>query len=205
MCGKNGAAHQHQNLIPTVKHGGGTINNGCDLLPQGLDSLLLSMKKWLQKFLTTFCPKNLRSNSWNSKEDICWNRTIIRNTEAKKKPLNGYVRRKLVLELPCQTFDRNTIEKLWLDLNIAIDTKYAGSFCLLSLTVLCLFNYNAPLKYENISFQVCVIRWSSLMKLKFYSCDWYEYQAITLFSPETQETTKHRCQIEGPGARSGLT
>ena len=46
MCGeKKGKAQQHQNLIPTVKYGGGNIMVSVALLPQGLDSLLSSTEK----------------------------------------------------------------------------------------------------------------------------------------------------------------
>ena len=71
---------------------------GAALLPQGLDSLLSSMKKWIPKFIKTFCRRMLDylSTNWISTEVGWCNSTMTQNKEVNQQQ-NGFNRRKYAL------------------------------------------------------------------------------------------------------------
>lgn len=60
MCGENNVT-AHENLISTVKYGGGWLWFGAVLLPQGLDGLLILTDNQIPKLIKTFFQENLRS------------------------------------------------------------------------------------------------------------------------------------------------
>jgi hypothetical protein len=121
MCGgKKGTAHQHQNLIPTVKYGGGSIMVWSSFAASGPGQLAIIDGKMNSQVYQDILQENVRLPVRHLKLNRSWVMQQDNDPKYRSKSTTEWLQQKKIplLEWPSQSPD-NPIEMLWHDLKRA--------------------------------------------------------------------------------------
>uniref|UniRef100_A0AAR2L9T4 Tc1-like transposase DDE domain-containing protein n=1 Tax=Pygocentrus nattereri TaxID=42514 RepID=A0AAR2L9T4_PYGNA len=124
MCGEK-EAHQHQNLIPTVKHGGGGIIVWVCFAASGPGRIDVINGKMNSQVYQDILQENLRPSVLQLKLNRRWVMQQDNNSKHRSKSTTEWLHQKKIrhLDRPSHGPDLNPIEMLWHDLKRAIHTK----------------------------------------------------------------------------------
>jgi hypothetical protein len=143
---QKGTAQQHQNHIPTVKYGGGSIMGWGCFVASGPEQLAIIDGKMYSHVYQDILQENVRLSVRKLKLNRSWvMQQYIDPKHRSKSTTEWLLQNKIcLLELPSQSPDLNPIEMLWHDLNRMVHTRHP--------------NNNAKLK------QFCKEEWSKFLQ-----------------------------------------
>uniref|UniRef100_A0A803JRB2 Tc1-like transposase DDE domain-containing protein n=1 Tax=Xenopus tropicalis TaxID=8364 RepID=A0A803JRB2_XENTR len=123
---KRGTVHQHQNLIPTVKYGGGGIKVWGCFAASGPGRIAIIEGKMNSQVYQDILQENLRPSVHQLKLSRRWVLQQDNDPMHRSKSTTEWLKQKKIrlLEWPSQRPDLNLIEMLWHDLKKAIYTRH---------------------------------------------------------------------------------
>ena len=118
MCGEqNGTAHQHQNLIPTVKYGGGSIMVWVCRVASGPGQLAIIDGKINSQVYQDILQKNVRLSVCQLMLNRSWVTLQDNDPKHRSKSTEWIQQKKIVLT-------STRFEMLWHDLKRAVHTRH---------------------------------------------------------------------------------
>uniref|UniRef100_A0A8C5LZM2 Tc1-like transposase DDE domain-containing protein n=1 Tax=Leptobrachium leishanense TaxID=445787 RepID=A0A8C5LZM2_9ANUR len=135
---KKGTAHQHQNFIPTVKHGGGSIMVwGCFAASGPGRIVVIDGKMNSREILDD----NVMQSVTNLRLGRRWTFQQDNDPKHTSKSTRAWLQIKgwNILEWPSQSPDLNLIENLWWDLKKAWELNNFEHNCKYFITTMCVW------------------------------------------------------------------